>query len=91
MNERAKRLSEEIRRLTPKEQADLMNELLALTCREPDPAVEEAWIGEPSVAWMPMSGEIRRRLRPKRSWSGWVPALPASHKSANLACGAGGN
>ena len=31
MNERVKRLSEEIRKLTPEEQADLMDELLALT------------------------------------------------------------
>jgi putative addiction module component (TIGR02574 family) len=46
MNERVKRLSEEIRKLTPEEQADLMDELLALTCREPDPGVEEARIGE---------------------------------------------
>ena len=37
MNERVKKLSEEIRKLTPEEQADLMDELLVLTYREPDP------------------------------------------------------
>jgi hypothetical protein len=46
MNERVKRLSEEIRKLTPEEQADLMDELLVLTHREPDPEIEKAWAEE---------------------------------------------
>ena len=40
MNERVKKLSEEIRKLSPEEQADLMDELLVLTYREPDPEIE---------------------------------------------------
>jgi hypothetical protein len=46
MNERVKRLSEEIRKLSPEEQADLMDELLVLTFREPDPEIEKAWSEE---------------------------------------------
>jgi hypothetical protein len=46
MNERVKKLSEEIRRLSPNEQADLMDELLVLTYREPDPEIEKAWAEE---------------------------------------------
>jgi putative addiction module component (TIGR02574 family) len=46
MNERVKKLSEEIRKLSPEEQADLMDELLALTYREPDPEIEKAWAEE---------------------------------------------
>ncbi len=46
MNERVKKLSEEIRKLTPEEQADLMDELLVLTSREPDPEIEKAWAEE---------------------------------------------
>ena len=42
MNERVKKLSEEIRKLSPDEQADLMDELLVLTYREPDPEIEKA-------------------------------------------------
>jgi putative addiction module component (TIGR02574 family) len=46
MNERVKKLSEEIRKLSPEEQADLMDELLVLTHREPDPEIEKAWAEE---------------------------------------------
>ena len=46
MNERVKRLTEEIRKLTPDEQADLMDELFVLTYRGPDPEVEKAWANE---------------------------------------------
>lgn len=46
MNERVKKLSEEIRKLSPEEQADLMDELLVLTYREPDPEIEKAWVEE---------------------------------------------
>ena len=42
MNERVKKLSEEIRKLSPEEQADLMDELLVLTHRDPDPEIEKA-------------------------------------------------
>ena len=40
MNERVKKLSEEIRKLSPDEQADLMDELLVLTYQPIEPAVE---------------------------------------------------
>lgn len=46
MNERVKKLSEEIRKLSPDEQADLIEELLVLTYREPDPEIEKAWAEE---------------------------------------------
>jgi putative addiction module component (TIGR02574 family) len=46
MNERVKKLSEEIRKLSPEEQADLMDELLVLTYREPDPEIEKELIEE---------------------------------------------
>ena len=46
MNERVKKLSEEIRKLTAEEQAELMDELLSLTYREPDPEIEKAWAEE---------------------------------------------
>jgi putative addiction module component (TIGR02574 family) len=46
MNERVKKLSEEIRKLTAEEQAELMDELLSLTYREPDPEIERAWAEE---------------------------------------------
>ncbi|CAN1722890.1 Addiction module protein [Hyphomicrobium sp. 1Nfss2.1] len=46
MNERVKRLSEEIRKLAPEEQADLMDELIVLSYRRPDPETEKAWIEE---------------------------------------------
>jgi Putative addiction module component len=46
MNERVKKLSEEIRKLSPEEQADLMDELLVLTYQPADAAVEKAWSDE---------------------------------------------
>jgi len=46
MNERVKKLSEEIRKLSPEEQADLIDELLVLTHREPDPAIEKELVEE---------------------------------------------
>lgn len=46
MNERLKRLTEEIRKLPPEEQADLIDELLVLTYREPDPEIDKAWAEE---------------------------------------------
>jgi len=51
MNERVKKLSEEIRKLSPEEQADLMEELLVLTYREPDPEIEKAWAEEARRRW----------------------------------------
>ena len=51
MNERVKKLSEEIRKLSPDEQADLMDELLVLTHREPDPEIEKAWAEEAKRRW----------------------------------------
>jgi putative addiction module component (TIGR02574 family) len=46
MNERVRKLSEEIRKLSLEEQADLIEELLVLTYREPDPEIEKAWAEE---------------------------------------------
>lgn len=43
MNERVKRLTDEIRKLPPEDQADLLDELLILTHRESDPEIEKAW------------------------------------------------
>ena len=51
MNERVKKLSEEIRKLSPDEQAELMDELLVLTHREPDPDIEKAWAEEAKRRW----------------------------------------
>jgi putative addiction module component (TIGR02574 family) len=46
MNERLKRLTEEIRKLPPEEQAELFDELLALTSRDTDPEIDKAWAEE---------------------------------------------
>jgi hypothetical protein len=46
MNERVKKLTEEIRKLSSEEQAELIDELLVLTYREPDPEIEKAWAME---------------------------------------------
>jgi hypothetical protein len=46
MNERVKRLSEEIRKLAREEQAELIDELIVLTHREPDPEIDKAWAEE---------------------------------------------
>lgn len=46
MNERVKKLTEEIRKLSPDEQADLMDELLVLSYRAPDPERDKAWAEE---------------------------------------------
>jgi hypothetical protein len=46
MNERVKRLTDEIRNLPPEDQAELLDELLVLTHREPDPEIEKAWAAE---------------------------------------------
>lgn len=46
MNERVKKLTEEFRKLSPQEQADLLEELLAITHQLPDPEIEKAWAEE---------------------------------------------
>jgi hypothetical protein len=46
MNERVRKLTEEIRKLSPEEQADLMDELLILTHGMPLPRSEKAWAEE---------------------------------------------
>ncbi len=46
MNERVKRLTEEIRQLPREEQAELFDELLVLTSRETDPEIDKAWADE---------------------------------------------
>jgi Putative addiction module component len=62
MNERVKKLTEEIRKLPPEEQADLIDELLVLTYREPDPEIDKAWAEEAEdrlAAWR--RGELKSR------------------------------
>jgi putative addiction module component (TIGR02574 family) len=46
MNERVKKLTEEIRKLSPEEQAELLEILQALNPTEPDPDMEKAWAEE---------------------------------------------
>lgn len=46
MNERVKRLSEEIRKLPPEDQADLLDELIVLTYHATHPEIEKAWAVE---------------------------------------------
>lgn len=46
MNERVKKLTEEIRKLSPDERAELMDELLVLAYREPDLERDKAWAEE---------------------------------------------
>jgi Putative addiction module component len=46
MNERVKKLTEEIRKLSPGEQADLMDELLVLSYGRPLPKSDKAWAEE---------------------------------------------
>jgi hypothetical protein len=72
MNERVKRLSDEIRKLPPEDQADLMDELLALTYREPDPEIEKAWAVEIEKRW--------RRFK-----SGLDPAYDSEEVLADIA------
>lgn len=51
MNERVKRLTEEIRKLPPEEQADLIDALIVLTYRKPDPEIDKAWAEEAERRW----------------------------------------
>ena len=46
MNERVKKLSEETRKLSPDEQAELMDELLVLSHGSPLPKGDKAWAEE---------------------------------------------
>jgi putative addiction module component (TIGR02574 family) len=71
MNERVKRLTEEIRKLPPEEQADLIDELLILTYREPDPEIDKAW-----------AEEAQRRLAAFRR--GETVAIPLEEVMARL-------
>lgn len=60
MNERVKKLSEEIRKLSPEEQAELMDELAILTHREPDPEIDKAWLDEAKRRWQAyLRGEVK--------------------------------
>ncbi len=62
MNERVKKLTEEIRKLPPEEQADLIDELIVLTYREPDAEPDKAWAEEAKDrldAWR--RGELKSR------------------------------
>jgi hypothetical protein len=51
MNERVKKLAEEISKLLPEEQADLMDELLVLTHRPPDPEIDKEWFEKATRRW----------------------------------------
>lgn len=46
MNERVKKLSQEIRKLSPDDQADLMDELLVISYGKPLPQSDKAWVEE---------------------------------------------
>ena len=46
MNERVRQISDEIRKLSADEQADLLDELLVRLQRQPDPEIEKAWAAE---------------------------------------------
>jgi putative addiction module component (TIGR02574 family) len=71
MNERVKRLTEEIRRLSREDQADLIEELLVLTYREPDAEIDKAW-----------AEEAERRLAAHRR--GETQAIPFAEVMARL-------
>jgi putative addiction module component (TIGR02574 family) len=71
MNERVKRLTEEIRKLSPEEQAEIIDELLVLTYREPNPEIDKAWVEE-----------AKRRMQRHRS--GEEPGIPADEAIAQV-------
>ena len=71
MNERVKKLAEEINKLPPEEQADLMDELLVLTYRPTDPEIDKAW-----------AEEAQRRLDAHRR--GETQAIPFEEVMAQL-------
>ena len=50
MNERVKKLSEEIRKFSPEEQADLVDEVLA-NLHGAEPGIEKAWAEEAERRW----------------------------------------
>ena len=51
MNERVKKLAEEISKLPPEEQADLIDQLIVLTYRAPDPEIDKAWFEKATRRW----------------------------------------
>jgi hypothetical protein len=51
MNERVKKLAEEISKLPPEEQADLIDQLIVLTYRAPDPVIDKAWFEKATRRW----------------------------------------
>ena len=51
MNERVRKLTEEIRKLSPEEQAELVEELLVLAQPEPDPEIQREWAEEAARRW----------------------------------------
>ena len=56
MNERVKKLSNEIRKLPPNEQAALVDDLLGSLHRRVDPAIEKAWADEAKRRWKSRPG-----------------------------------
>ncbi len=78
MNERVKRLTEEIRKLPREEQADLIDELIVLTHRDLDPEIEKAWLEEAKdrlAAWR--RGELKSVMFLHREPSYWRDRLKA--------------
>jgi putative addiction module component (TIGR02574 family) len=60
MNERVKRLSEEIRRLSPHEQAELVDTLLGNLHDRVAPEIEKAWATEARRRWQAyLRGEVK--------------------------------
>jgi putative addiction module component (TIGR02574 family) len=51
MNERVKRLSSEIRKLPPDEQAALIDDVLGALHHRADPEIEKAWADEAKRRW----------------------------------------
>jgi putative addiction module component (TIGR02574 family) len=60
MNERVKKLSEEIRKLSAEERADLLDELVILVHSEPDAEIDKAWVEEANRRWEAyLRGEVQ--------------------------------
>ena len=60
MNERVKKLSDVIRKLSPDEQAELIDELLGNLHNRVDPEIEKAWAEEAQRRWQAyLRGEVK--------------------------------
>jgi putative addiction module component (TIGR02574 family) len=72
MNERVKQIADQARRLSPDEQAELVDELLAMMHAEPEPVMDKALLEECERRWQAYKRgetrlytweEVRARLR----------------------------